>query len=141
MNARTTRARTVPARHPVRRRFTGRVAGAVAAATTAVLVGGGTLVAGATPALAIGERGDPGGHLTWVQTLLMFLGIPLAAFVVIAFLVYLPSLVRGPRYRPGRPWTAGSVWFGGPADPDTAVAEVTSLPSATIEGGGASARW
>lgn len=129
MNARRTR--------PTRRRIAA-VAGAV---TTAALVGGGVLVAGAAPALAIGERGDPGGGLTWVQTVLIYLGIPVAAFVALAMLVYLPSLVRGPRYRPGRPWTSGSVWFGGPADPDAAVGEVTSLPPSTIEGGGASARW
>lgn len=100
-----------------------------------------TLVAAAGPALAIGEIGDPGGRLTWVQTVLVYVGIPVAAFAVIAFLVYLPSMVRGPRYRPGRPWTAGSVWFGGPEDAASAVDSVTTLPPATVEGGGASARW
>jgi hypothetical protein len=102
------------------------------------------LFAAAAPALAVGQVGqvgDPGGRLTWVQTVLIYVGIPVAVAVVIAFLVYLPSLVRGPRYRPGRPWTAGSVWFGGPGDAPEALAAVTTLPPATVEGGGASARW
>ena len=101
----------------------------------------GTLLAGATPALAINEIGDPGGRLTWVQTVLIYIGIPVAAFLVIGFLVYLPSIVRGPRYRPGRPWTAGSVWFGGPEEAVGPHDEVTDLPATTSEGGGASARW
>ena len=109
----------------------------VARAALAVAGLTGFVLATAAPALAIGERGDPGGRLTWVQTVLIFVGIPVAAALVITFLVYLPSMVRGPRYRPGRPWTAGSVWFGGPTD--AAPAEVP--PSAINEGGGASARW
>jgi len=102
------------------------------------------LLATAGPALAIGERGDPGGHMSWVQTLLVFAGIPLATAAVIAFLVLLPSMVRGPRYRPGRPWTSGAVWFGGPAEaggPVSAVSAEAAASVATIEGGGASARW
>ncbi len=91
--------------------------------------------------LAIGEIGDPGHGLTWVQTVLIYIGIPVAAALIITFLVYLPSLIRGPRYRPGRPWTAGSVWFGGSIEAAEAVKSVDTLPSATVEGGGASARW
>ena len=102
---------------------------------------GGTFVATTAPAFAIGEIGDPGHRLSWVQTVLIYIGIPVAAAAVITFLVYLPSMVRGPRYRPGRAWTAGSVWFGGPEDPETALAEAKTLPPATVEGGGASARW
>jgi hypothetical protein len=101
----------------------------------------GTLLAGATPALAINEKGDPGGGLTWVQTVLIYVGIPVAAFLLITFLVFLPSIVRGPRYRPGRPWTAGSVWFGGPEEALGPHDEVSDLPATTTEGGGASARW
>jgi hypothetical protein len=112
-------------------------AAAVAASVSVVV----SLVVSAGPALAIGERGDPGGRLTWEQTTLIFLGIPVAVAAIIAFLVYLPTIISGPRYRPGRPWSAGSSWFGGPPDPEVALAAVTSLPAATVEGGGASARW
>lgn len=113
----------------------------VAHAAIALAVLSASLLTAAAPALAIGERGDPGGRLSWVQTVLIFVGIPVAAAVVITFLVLLPSMIKGPRYRPGRPWTAGSVWFGGPVEPSESV-EGSSAPVAeTLEGGGASARW
>jgi|SRR5690348_929711 len=117
-----------------RRRVVGRAAFVIAGL-------GGAFAATTAPALAIGEIGDPGHGLTWVQTVLIYIGIPVAAAAIITFLVFLPSLVRGPRYRPGRAWTAGSVWFGGPADAASALEEVTTLPASTVEGGGASARW
>ncbi|MBX6371708.1 MAG: hypothetical protein IRZ02_05575 [Acidothermus sp.] len=101
------------------------------------------LAAGSAWAAApiVNESGTPGGRLTWVQTTLIFVGIPLAAFLLIGFLVYLPSLVRGPRYRPGRPWPGGTVWFGGPPDADDLIARIEQLPPSTSEGGGAGARW
>jgi len=97
---------------------------------------------GAGTLLAIGEIGDPGHGLTWVQTVLIYVGIPVAVSLIITFLVYLPSMIRGPRYRPGRPWTAGSVWFGGSTEAAEAARSAgDTLPPATTEGGGASARW
>jgi hypothetical protein len=110
----------------------------IAAAAVATYVAG-ALALTASPALALGERGDPSGHMSAIQTVLVFLGIPLAAFIVIAFLVCLPSIVSGPRYRPGRPWLLSGVWFNGPTEslPDPAA----ELPESTVAGGGASARW
>jgi hypothetical protein len=102
----------------------------------------GVLAASATPALALGERGDPGGHLTPIQTILIFAGIPLALFAIIAFLVCLPSIVSGPRYRPGRPWLLAGVWFSGPTGGTImSAADAAELPESTRSGGGASARW
>ncbi len=89
----------------------------------------------------VNHIGTPGGGMGWPEAVLIFAGIPIGVGIVIAFLVYLPSMVRGPRYRPGRPWTAGAAWFGGPVDAEAALATVTTLPPATVEGGGASARW
>lgn len=83
------------------------------------------------------DGSQPGGGLSVVQTLLIFVGIPSLLFVVIALLVSAPSMARGPRYRPGLGWWAAPVWFNGPADADTAVR--TAI--ATTGGGGASARW
>jgi hypothetical protein len=112
--------------------------GALVAVSVAV-VGSAVLAAG--PALAIGERGTPGDKLSWIETAAIFVGIPVGVAAVIAFLVFLPSIVSGPRYRPGRPWTATASWFGAPIGSETAAAAITTLPPATLDGGGASARW
>jgi hypothetical protein len=77
---------------------------------------------------------------------LFLVGVPLALFVIIAALTVLPSLVRGPRYRPGAKWDFDPVWFGGVSArnsgeqapvPTTSLA--TTKPSEEV--GGASARW
>jgi len=95
----------------------------------------------AGPAMAIGERGTPGDKLSAIETVAIFAGIPLAAATVIAFLVFLPSIVNGPRYRPGRPWSATTAWFGEPIGSEAAASAITTLPPPTLQGGGASARW
>jgi hypothetical protein len=89
-----------------------------------------------------------------LQTLGLFVGVPAAAFVIIALLCTAPSWGRDPRYRPGLTWTADPTWIGGPEDPERpAVAPGT--PQAAIGGetgeaaegstasrtGGASASW
>jgi hypothetical protein len=115
-----------------------RLAARVAGSSVAVLT---SLVLGAAPAMAIGERGTPGGKLTPFTTFAIFVGVPVAIAALIAFLVVLPSMVSGPRYRPGRPWTAAASWFAEPAGGEVAAEAITTLPAATAEGGGASARW
>lgn len=112
----------------------------VLTATTALLVLPATPAAAAVTLLA-GARDDgddPGPGLSVIQTLGIFIGIPLLLFVVIAVLVAAPSAARGPRYRPGLGWWAAPVWFNGPDDAERAVRE--SAGSASL-GGGASARW
>lgn len=122
--------------HPVTARTALRSAALVAAtAATAALV-----LVPTSPALAATHRddgSDTGSGLSVVQTLLIFVGIPAALFLVIVVLVSATSSSRGPRYRPGLGWWAAPVWFNGPDDADTAVRTAT----ATTEGGGASARW
>lgn len=108
----------------------------VAATSAVVLVA--TFLAG-SPAYAanVDDGQDTGPGLSVLQTVLIFVGIPAALFVLIALLVSAPSMARGPRYRPGLGWWAAPVWFNGPDDADTAVRTAT----ATTGGGGASARW
>ena len=108
-------------------------------ATTALLV------LPATPAMAAGtllaaqdDGADPGPGLSVLQTLGIFVGIPVLLFVVIAVLVAAPSAARGPRYRPGLGWWSAPVWFNGPDDAERAVRESAGSAS---QGGGASARW
>ena len=95
----------------------------------------------AGPALAIGERGTPGDKLSAIETAAIFVGIPVAVAATIAFLVFLPSIVNGPRYRPGRPWTATTAWFGEAIGSEATANAIATLPPATVNGGGASARW
>jgi hypothetical protein len=69
----------------------------------------------------------------------LFVGVPVLLFVVIALLVYAPTVARGPRYRPGLGWWHGPVWFEGP--PAGSDASRREADEATLAGGGASARW
>ena len=101
------------------------------------------LVALATPASAVyrDDGDEPGQALSYFSTLLIFGVLPLALFAIIALLVVLPSLAKGPRYRPGLSWWASPVWFGGPADPE-AVSPERLDQTQPIEGvGGTRARW
>ena len=70
---------------------------------------------------------------------------------MIALLVVLPSVAKGPRYRPGASWWAAPVWFNGP-DQHPAAAGATRVPidapagtpadgSGAVTTGGTSARW
>ena len=102
----------------------------------------------ASPAFAEhrSDGDDPGQTLTLGTTLLIFVGIPAAGDRgCLAAGRPHPSLARGPRYRPGRPWTAqarwfnGPSWFGGPREAESLAAVVPG--GATLEGGGSSARW
>jgi hypothetical protein len=93
----------------------------------------------ATPALAKLDDGEvKGKSLGAGLVILYYVVIPLAIFGVIAFFSVLPSMLRRPRYRPGRPWNYDPLWFSGPDDPERALA--TARPGATARGG-ASAEW
>jgi hypothetical protein len=113
-------------------RIVSRVAGVAVAAVVPVL-----LVA--TPALAKLDDGEVRGKSLGVGlVLLYYVVIPLGIFGGIAFFAVLPSMLRRPRYRPGRPWNYDPLWFSGPDDPDRAM--TTARPGATARGG-ASAEW
>jgi hypothetical protein len=59
-----------------------------------------------------------GPSLSTLEVLGIFAGIPLLVIVVIFLLVYAPSWVHGPRYRPGQPWDGKREWFGTPVAQD-----------------------
>jgi hypothetical protein len=93
----------------------------------------------AAPALAGLDDGEqPGKGLGIGEVVAIYVLIPLGIFAVIALLAILPSMLRRPRYRPGRPWQHDPLWFNGPDDPDRAL--VGARPGATARGG-ASAEW
>lgn len=96
------------------------------------------VVVAAAPAYALDDGEVPGKSLGVGLTIAIYVLIPIGAFLVIAFFASLPSMLRRPRYRPGKPWKHDALWFGGPDDPDAAVAR--ARPGATAKGG-ASAEW
>ena len=83
--------------------------------------------------------------MTVVETLLIFLGIPLAVVLLVAFAVYGRSALHQPnRYRPGKAWTYPPAWYE--PHPE-AISDVVNGHRA-IEGssgavavGGASGEW
>ncbi|CAN5571940.1 hypothetical protein BH18ACT8_BH18ACT8_06050 [soil metagenome] len=89
--------------------------------------------------------------MSTLDALLLFVGVPAGLFVLIALLVMAPSVVKGPRYRPGLSWWARPEWFGGPTEGEGAHRLALEAgdgsddaPASThVErtGGGASARW
>jgi hypothetical protein len=80
-----------------------------------------------------------------IDTALIYVGIPLAITAVLAFGVYGRSALHQPsRYRPGRPWAFGPVWFvPHPKAIQNVVTrpaiEESSAPARAV--GGASGEW
>jgi hypothetical protein len=89
------------------------------------------------PAFAY-DDGEAVVHTGWVYILLVYVCIPVGFAVVVAALVFGPTLRRRPRYRPTRDWQAEAIWFNGPVDPEQAMAKVSDV---LVKGGGASAEW
>jgi hypothetical protein len=103
-----------------------------AAALTTVLVTAGPALAGTDDGERLGKPLGTG------LTIAIYVLIPLGVSLVIAFFSALPSMLKRPRYRPGRPWKHAPLWFAGPDDPDAALQR--ARPGASARGG-ASAEW
>lgn len=74
--------------------------------------------------------------------LLLLVLIPMGLALLITLLTYVPSMVRGQKYTPGRAWRSESEWFGGPKDGLEAADKVDlHAEGAQTDRGGASARW
>jgi hypothetical protein len=89
-------------------------------------------------------------NVTFFHELLIYLVVPLALFVIISLLAYLPSMrSHGSSYQPGQTWRSEAEWFGGPrAGVQTLDAGAPAQPAgqgATVgrdpERGGASGHW
>ena len=72
-----------------------------------------------------------------LHALLLLGGVPLLLFVVITFLVYAPSVVRGERIAPGHQ-VPENQWLGGPRK---SAGELAGPDTDDSEAGGASGRW
>ncbi len=79
---------------------------------------------------------DPDAVDPW-HAVLVFVGIPVALFVVITLLVVVPGIVKGERFTPGGQATADQ-WFGGPR---SGTQELPAPDSDDSKAGGASGRW
>jgi hypothetical protein len=77
-----------------------------------------SLFAVATPAVAlqVDDGAELGDSMSAMMTLLVFVVGPIALFLGIALVVALPSIMGGPRYRPGMGWRATPEWYGGPEE-------------------------
>ena len=45
------------------------------------------------------------------ETILVFVGIPLAVVILLALLIFLPGGRKRPRYKSGQPWNHAPVWY------------------------------
>ena len=96
----------------------------------------------AAPALA--ARPD-----TWAEpdtgslldNLLFLVGVPVLVFVLLALLVYLPSMMRRQSSEPALAFRDRPEWFGGPRKGVGATAVSETEHADPTDKGGASARW
>jgi hypothetical protein len=103
-------------------------------AVVPLLVTAGPVLAGVKP-----DDGEVPGHALGLRnTILLFVVVPLAAFLVISALAVLPSTLSRPRYRPGKPWDHRPRWIGGPSSEPAQTPPASADPTAR---GGASAEW
>lgn len=88
--------------------------------------------------------------MTVIQTLLVFVGIPLLVVLCIFLAVFGRSAVRQPnRYRPGRPWPYPAAWYIPHPDAVSDVVPDLVTDRLAIEGdtnttvavGGATGEW
>lgn len=84
-----------------------------------------------------------------LHAILVYAVFPIALFVIITLLVYVPSMSKSQSYQPGQPWRHEPQWFGGPRGGVEAL-EATQQPGAHAAApteqaeqtrGGASGRW
>ncbi len=82
---------------------------------------------------------DPGPRdVNLVHALLYLGGVPVLLFLIIAGLVYLPSLIRGERINPGPAAPPENQWLGGPR---SGTAQLKGPDTSEAQAGGASGRW
>jgi MFS family permease len=97
----------------------------------------------AAPALAAPPdtdpwQGDGEGSRSLLDDLLFLVGVPVLVFLVVALLVYLPSMMRRQSTEPALAFRERTEWFGGPRKGVDATDQSTEHAE---EKGGASARW
>lgn len=81
-----------------------------------------------------------------VETLLVYVGIPVVVYALVAVLIFAPGGTKTSRYRPGKGWAHEPVWYlprpsveGRHAVP--ALTAGGSAPAGRTAKGGASGTW
>lgn len=84
-----------------------------------------------------------GTAVTVLQTIGVYVLIPIALYGVIALFTLWPRIARGPRYRPGQDWSFEPVWWSG--NPDGVGTGTIAPPAvggaASTARGGARGNW
>ncbi len=106
-------------------------------AVAGLWLGAASLVLAAPASADVPEFWDTPEEVDNLQAILLLGGVPLLLFVVIGFLVYAPSVIRGERIAPGQPVTENQ-WLGGPRK---SAGELAGPDTDDSQAGGASGRW
>ena len=112
----------------------------LASATTLALLSAGPALA-ANRQLGPSEGAELDSGLTGGETLLLFVLLPFAFSLVVAFVFGIRTFARSERYRPGKAWAAAPVWFAGPQEPLVAVEAAQQTGGTGAVRGGASGDW
>jgi hypothetical protein len=111
---------------------------------TGLLLAAGAVVLTACAGEPTNQLGFPAGAapevegISLFEAFLLYFVAPASILLGTAALVWLPGMLRGTGYRPGRAWSAPPLWFGGPSDP---AAAVESAETGNLRRGGASGSW
>ena len=106
-------------------------------AVAGLWLGAASLVMAAPASADVPEFWETPDEIDNLGAILLLGGLPLLLFVVITFLVYAPSIVRGERIAPGQPVTENQ-WLGGPRK---SAGELAAPDGEDSQAGGASGRW
>jgi len=96
-----------------------------------------SLVLAAPASADVPEYWPEAGEIDKLEAILLLGGVPLLLMVVISFLVYAPSIIRGERIAPGHAGTENQ-WLGGPRK---SAGELAAPDTEDSQAGGASGRW
>lgn len=111
---------------------------------TALLLAAGAVFLTACAGEPVNHLGYPAGAapevegISLFEVFLLYFVAPGSILLGTAALVWLPGMLRGTGYRPGRAWSAAPLWFGGPPDP---AAAVEAAQTGDVRRGGASGSW
>ncbi len=106
-------------------------------ALAGISLGVGSLMLAGPASADVPELWETPDEVDNLYAILLLGGVPLLLFVLIGFLVYAPSIIRGERIAPGQPVTENQ-WLGGPSK---SAGELAGPDTEDSQAGGASGRW